>query len=142
MTYRFAVPSRRLGAELDHLFDSVFAHRPGPREGVTGWTPQADVQEHADRYVISLELPGVAPDQVQLVAENGRLVVKGQRVAPTDSGTRLVGERRYGAFERRFRLPESVDAERIAATAAHGVLTLVLPKRERAVARTIEIAQG
>ncbi|MCU0624143.1 MAG: Hsp20/alpha crystallin family protein [Gemmatimonadaceae bacterium] len=140
MTYRFAVPTRRLGAELDQFFDAVFPVRPA-RDGrpATGWTPAAHAVEAADRYVISLDLPGVPADKLQVVAEQGRLRVSGERPALSAEGTAHVAERRYGAFERSFRLPEAVDAGKIEATVADGVLTITLPKREPAIARTIEI---
>ena len=140
MPYRFAVPSRRLGAELDQLFDAVFPDRAtSPAPATTGWTAATSLVEAADRFVVTLDLPGVPTNQVQVVAEQGRLVVKGERPAAELTGTTHLAERRVGPFARTFRLPESVDPTRIDASHAHGVLTITLPKREPAIARAIEI---
>lgn len=139
MTYRFAVPSRRLGAELDQFFDAVFSARSASDTRPTSWVPAAHAVETADRYVVSLDLPGVPADKVRVVAEQGRLRVAGERPAPTLEGTPHLAERRHGAFERTFRLPEAVEVGKIEAAAADGVLTITLPKRDPAITRTIEI---
>lgn len=141
MTYRFAVPTRRLGAEIDQLFDAVLSSRATrePTGQTAEWTPATSAVEGADRYVITLDLPGVPADQVQVVAEQGRLRVSGERPAPTETGATHLAERRFGRFARTFRLPEAVDTSRIEAQFAHGVLTITLPKREPAITRTIEV---
>ena len=139
MTYRFAVPSRRLGAEFDPLFDAVFPARPARDARPTSWVPAAHAVEAADRYVVSLDLPGVPAEKVRVVAEKGRLRVSGERPAPTLEGTPQLVERHHGTFERTFRLPASVEVGKIEAAAADGVLTITLPKRDPAIARTIEI---
>lgn len=140
VTFHFAVPTRRMGADLDQFLDAVFPARPARQnEAPAGWTPATSAVEAADRYVISLDLPGVPAEQVQVVAEQGRLLVSGERPTLDVKGTAHLAERRYGKFSRAFRLPEAVDAGRIDAQFAHGVLTITLPKREPAIARTIEI---
>jgi HSP20 family protein len=95
------------------------------------WTPAVDIKEEADRYVLLADLPGVSTESIDVSMENGILTLKGER--ETEAKTRREGykriERVYGAFHRRFSLPDTVDAEGIAARYANGVLEIVIPKK-------------
>ena len=150
MTYRIAFRSpvvstrsvlrpRAMQAELERAVDAWF----GPRtEAVaTEWSPRTDVVEHDTGWTLQLDLPGVSPDSVEVVAEAGELRVRGERAgaeAP-DGATWRLRERRSGRFERRFRLPEGADAEQLAAEMAHGVLTLRIGKVQPAQPRRVPI---
>jgi HSP20 family protein len=83
-----------------------------------------------DCYEISLELPGVEADAIDVSVEDGHLTVKGEkRIEREEKGrTYFFSEREYGAFQRSFRLPLDVQADDITADFKNGVLTLKVPK--------------
>ena len=105
------------------------------------WVPLVDVLEQPDAIRINLEIPGVNPDQVQIAVEGNALTISGSKEQVAEEKTERVHryERTYGAFERTFTLPASVDAGTIKATAERGVLTVTLPKVEKAKPRTIAV---
>jgi HSP20 family protein len=107
----------------------------------SAWLPACDVVEDKDHLKIALELPGVRPEDVKVSVENNVLTIRGEkRQESEDKGQRWHRyERSYGAFERTFTLPGTVDSDRVQATANDGVLTLVLPKSERAKPREIPV---
>lgn len=135
---RFAMhPTRRLARELDHLIDAVWQAPAAP----TGRTPAADVRETPSAFVLRLDLPGVAADALQVAAEPGTLVVTATREPdPVAEGEVVTQrERPSGTWRRRFRLPDTVELDGIAADYRDGVLTLTLPKAARATPRTITV---
>ena len=87
------------------------------------------------------EIPGVRPEDVRLTVENNVLTIQGskQQVAEERADRVHRYERTYGAFERSFTLPTTVDANSIKASYENGVLTVTLPKVERAKPRQIEV---
>ena len=88
-----------------------------------------------------LELPGVKPEDVKISLENNVLAIKGSKQQVAEERTERVHRygRTYGTFERSFTLPATVDASNITATYEHGVLTVTLPKVEKAKPRQIEV---
>ena len=145
MMYRTtSSPVFSLRREIDRLFDDTFGG-----EGTTtrrGWMPAADVRETSGEYTFELELPGVAPDAVELTADSGVLTVRGEKGQRTrkegEEGRHHFVERSYGSFVRAFQLPQGVDEDRIEAHFAHGLLTVRVPKAERPKPRRIAIAEG
>jgi len=118
-------------------------------ETVTGntasaWVPAVDIREEANRFVVSADLPGVDPASIDVQMEKGVLTISGQRSAPElAEGQRLTrSERGQGAFNRRFVLPDSADAEGIVAHSHNGVLEVRIPKRSEAAPRRIQVVQG
>lgn len=106
-----------------------------------GWAPAVDVEETTDTIVIRAELPGIDPDEVSIDYDNGRLTISGERQfdEETEGRTWHRVERGYGAFSRSFVLPNMIDADKAEARFENGVLELVMPKREEARRRRIEI---
>lgn len=106
------------------------------------WAPPVDVFERADAIRIMAELPGVRPDGVKISVEGNVLTISGTKEQVAEEQTERVHryERTYGTFERTFTLPSTVDASAIKAAYERGVLTITLPKVEKAKPRTIEIA--
>jgi HSP20 family protein len=105
------------------------------------WAPAVDIEEHADQYVLHADVPGVDPATIEITLEKGVLTLSGSREkAVEQSGveSRRI-ERVTGRFLRRFTLPESVDAEGVKANGRHGVLQIVIPKREAAKPRKIAV---
>jgi HSP20 family protein len=104
-----------------------------------------DAYRHGDEYVVEFDLPGVAPDAIELSVERNVLTVKAER-RPTglrDEGVEMqVAERPLGVFSRQLFLADSLDTERIAADYRSGVLTLRIPVAEKAKPRTITVASG
>jgi HSP20 family protein len=102
-----------------------------------------DAYKQGDQFVIHLDLPGVDPSSIDLSIEKHALTVRAERrrVVGEDIET-LVRERPWGSFARRFTLGDSLDADRIEASYADGVLTLTVPMAEKAKARKIDVALG
>ena len=108
------------------------------------WVPSVDISEQSDAIRISAEIPGVNPDQVKIAVEGNVLTISGTKEQVAQEQTERVHryERTYGAFERTFTLPATVDADRIQAGYTNGVLTVTLPKAEKAKPRQIEVTVG
>jgi HSP20 family protein len=108
------------------------------------FVPSLDVVERADAYLISAELPGVDPANVEISFEANTLTLRGTKQpslkAQENEELRVyTAERLSGSFERAVRLPEYVEGDKIEATYAHGVLTITVPKAVAARARKIEV---
>ena len=114
---------------------------PGIRERASSWTPAIDVRELGDAYRVDVELPAVAPEDVDVNCKDGLLTISGERKYERENDDERVhrSERLYGRFARSFRLPNDADQDAIEATAAHGVVTISVAKRETAKARSIEV---
>jgi len=129
--------------ELNRLLTDVFGVLDWqPRDSVLGaWMPAVDVLEENDGIRILAELPGVKPEDVKISVENNVLTNRGTKDQVAEEKTKRVHryERTYGAFERTFALPATVDAGRIKATYEHGVLSVFLPKMEQAKPREIQV---
>ncbi len=123
-------------------FDRFFS-RPFSADVTSAWTPEVDVREAKDELVLSAELPGLETKDVSVSVENSVLTIGGEKrqefETTNDEGQVHIAERHYGRFERSFRLPQTVDAEKIDAKFKDGVLTVALPKVEAAKPRKIEV---
>ncbi len=106
------------------------------------WIPPADVEEFDDRFELFMDLPGVAAEDVEITLQAGVLTLSGERreSRPVEPVSHRRRERGRGRFYRRFILPNTVDAERVAARERNGVLEVVIPKQAAAQPRRIEIA--
>jgi HSP20 family protein len=111
------------------------------RAGTVAWAPALDISERKDAYLVTVELPGVDADDLQITLEDGLLTIQGERYFARDSSEQHFHrvERRYGAFRRSINLPAHVLAEEIEATADNGVLQIVVPKMEEATPRRIQV---
>ncbi len=135
-----------LPGRLSRIFDDAFrgwplaTHEDGASL-VGQWVPPVDVLEDQDGVRIVAELPGVRPEDVKISLQNNVLTVRGEKRQIAEEKTDHVHryERYYGAFERSFTVPSTVDAEHIKASYELGVLTVRLPKLERAKPRQIEV---
>ncbi|MDC8447292.1 MAG: Hsp20/alpha crystallin family protein [Nitrospira sp.] len=115
-----------------------------PDETVAGadWMPVVDILETDDNFQIHVELPGIEKNAVKLSIEKGVLLISGERPQGTLSeGMRYHrNERPYGRFERAFRVPDSVDEQKLEADLQNGILTVRLPKVEKAKPKSIHIS--
>lgn len=130
------------------LFDDVFFNWPfGTESGGTitsEWMPAVDIFEDNDNLKINVEVPGVRPEDVKISLEGNTLTIRGEKQQVAEEKTERVHryERTYGTFERSFTLPNSVDPDRIEARSELGVLTILVPKAERARPREISVKAG
>ncbi len=120
------------------------------REGEAGegsiataeWAPAVDIKEEPDKFVILADIPGVKPEEIEVSMEEGVLTIKGEK--KTEATTEKEGykrvERTYGSFYRRFSLPDTADADAISAKSKHGVLEIVIPKKEAVKPKKISVA--
>ena len=137
--YQPWVVHREFLNEFNRLFE-----RNGNDESTSAtaeWAPSVDIDEHADKYVLHADIPGVDPNAIEITLEDGVLTLSGSREKTVEQKgveSRRI-ERMTGRFLRRFTLPESVDAENVKATGKHGVLQIVIPKREAAKPRKITV---
>ncbi len=101
-----------------------------------------DIVEHATEFQVAVELPGMAEQDIEVKVVNDTLAIKGEKKEEKEENKKdyHLSERRYGAFQRTFRLPDDVDGDKIAASFKSGVLTVVLPKRAEAIHAERKIA--
>jgi HSP20 family protein len=126
---------------INRFFADAFGNGFGGISAAAAWTPPVDILEEHDAIRIIAEVPGVDPENVTISVEDNVLTIHGTKGQTAEEKTERVHryERSYGAFERTFTLPATVDAGQIKAAHANGVLTITLPKAEKAKARQIQI---
>lgn len=128
----------RLRQDMNRLLETD----GGTSSATADWAPRVDIREEADRYVLIADVPGVEPERIDVTAEDGVLSLRGERQA-TDAQERdkyKRVERAYGAFHRRFTLPDAVDTDQISASCRHGVLEVVIPKHAKVQPRRVPVA--
>ena len=108
---------------------------------VADWVPAVDIVEEKDKFVLTADVPGVDPADIEVSMDAGVLSVSGERHSETSDetdGLKRV-ERISGKFYRRFTLPETADAEGIAAKSSNGILEVTIPKQPEIQARRITV---
>ncbi len=126
------------------LFDPFAPLFTRPFEHSGAFLPAADVTVGENDLVLTLDLPGLTADDIELEVTDGQLFVRGERKRPElTEGTKWGhSERAFGKFERWIKIPDGVDADSITASIDNGVLSLIVPKPERMKPRTIAIETG
>ncbi len=106
------------------------------------WEPAVDIKEEVDKFIILADIPGVKPEDIEVSMEAGVLTVKGHKEseAKTEKEGYKRVERSFGSFYRRFSLPDSANDEAINAKCKHGVLEIVIPKREAVKPKRINVS--
>lgn len=147
---RTQVPTRRYGpfedfsSDMERMFDTMLGRTFGTmlRNGANDkFLPTVDVAETPQSFEISVDLPGIKPEDVKLELQDGQLVISGNRDCTSerkDKNFHCV-ERASGSFMRAIVLPTDVDSEKIDAQYEHGVLRITLPKSPKAQPKKIEI---
>ncbi|MCC5973530.1 MAG: Hsp20/alpha crystallin family protein [Rubellimicrobium sp.] len=104
-------------------------------------SPAADAAVADDAYRITLEVPGVAENDIAVTAQGGSLVIKGEKKSEREEKTEdyYFSERQYGSFSRSFRLPADADEDAVSATLKDGVLTVTIPRRAEAALATKKV---
>jgi HSP20 family protein len=107
----------------------------------TAYAPKVDVSVGDDDVLLTFDVPGLRTEDITLEFVDGYLVISGERKPPERSGL-VHSERPFGTFARRIKMPDGVEVDGITASMDDGVLSLIVPKSERARRRTISIASG
>lgn len=146
---QFLEPFHRLRSELDKVFDEFpdrwpSIHLPTRFNAVSAApVPAVEMTEKPDSYVISVEVPGIEPESIDLQIDGNALILKGEKHSEREEQEEdyTFSERSYGAFERRIVLPADCAKDKVEAKAKNGVLKITLPRegRPEASARKIEI---
>jgi HSP20 family protein len=110
----------------------------------SAWAPALDISERKDAYLVTVELPGLKPEDLDITLEDGLLTIQGERQFTAESSEQQFHrvERRYGAFRRSITLPAHVTAEGIQASFEDGVLQILVPKAEEAKPKRIQVRPG
>jgi HSP20 family protein len=135
-----------------HQIDSLFAHALGLHgqwqraagAATLAWAPALDIAERKDAYLVTVELPGVKLDDLEITLEDGLLTIQGERQFTSESSEQQFHrvERRYGAFRRSITLPAHVVADEVEALIEDGVLRILVPKAEQAKPKRIQVTPG
>ena len=128
--------------QLQKELDSSYDDNSGEGSVSTAeWAPAVDIKEDDNQFVLLADIPGVKPEDIDVHMEAGVLTIKGEKESEYKSekeGFKRV-ERSYGSFYRRFNLPDSADGEAIKAKSKHGVLEIVIPKRDAVKPKKINV---
>ena len=148
-------PLAGLRTEIDRLFDDLSLDWPSisfkrarhgeglfPFSGEPLLHPAVDVKESEKNYTIIMELPGLDENDIEVTVSEGGIAVRGEKTEEKEQekADYRLSERRYGSFERLFRLPDGVDASKIDAKMKKGVLTVILPKTAEAQKKVRKVA--
>ena len=127
--------------EMDRLWNRFLGETPLARTFVEEWVPSADVSETKNDIVIKAELPGLEAKDVEVSISGDILTLKGEKKKEEEEKDEHHHylERYYGSFQRSFRVPVNIKADKIEATFEKGVLKVTLPKAEEAKKKEIEI---
>jgi len=129
-----------LQEEVERAFRAAFGEGGGV-SAAGAFSPLLDVEENDEGFTLHVELPGVAPEDVEVSLEENVLTIAGERRFYDDrdvDGFRRI-ERNFGRFHRAVRMPDRVDANRVGATFRDGLLRVTVPKAEDAKPRRIEV---
>jgi len=117
--------------EMDRLFDRLW-EGDVPERAMGGWTPALDFSETKDSFLMKMEVPGIAPKDINVSLQDHVLTISGERKKEEEEKDerfyRL--ERSYGTFTRSIRLPMAVDEKKVNAVFKDGVLSVSIPKVE------------
>ena len=132
-----------MSERLNRMFARPMSTRQNGKEAliVADWTPQVDISEADHEYVITAELPGLKKEDVKITLEDGVLTLQGERKQEKEEkGTRYHRvERAYGSFVRSFTMPDVIDDAKVATEFKDGILSIRLPKSEKAKPKVIEV---
>jgi HSP20 family protein len=147
--YRDADPFMALHREVNRLFDDVFrgfdafgmGRFPSLATNRTGWGwPTVEVSDTEKEIRVTAELAGLDEKDVEITLDDDVLILRGEKRSENEDKGRQFSERVYGQFERRIPLGTEVVEDRVEARFKNGVLTITLPKTERAQSKTKRIA--
>jgi len=130
---------RGLGRSLDNYFREITRDFQKDLD----WSPRTDIHETNESFLITAEIPGVSKENIKIDIEDEILTLKGEKKAEQEvkdeSGKVYKRERSYGAFQRRFVLPDNIDSKKVKANFEHGVLKLTVPKKVPSQEKKVEV---
>ena len=128
-------PATAFRDEMSRMFDDMVG------SSTMDWSPALDVSETDQAFQVRLEVPGIAPDQIDIQVDGDALVIAGEKKECFEESGKgcFHKETRYGQFSRRVSLPEGVDREQISADSSNGVLTITLPKLPQMAPKKITV---
>jgi HSP20 family protein len=131
-----------LRREMLRLFEGFSGERKSATEA--GVFPPLNLTQDADHFYLRAEIPGVSPSELSITALRNRVSLAGKREIKKEQERASYHrrERPEGTFNRTVTLPAEVDADRVVATYAHGILTITLPKAQTAKPREIAVRSG
>lgn len=136
-----------LRREFDRFFQDAETMLPMPA-ATTGanwaaFVPPVDIHETESNYTVKAEIPGIAPDDIDVRLEGNTLIIRGERQQERDEdvGTMHRSERTFGSFSRAFTLPQDVETDAINATFRNGVLAITVPKSHPKPGKQVQIQQ-
>ena len=135
-------PSRqemdRLRREVNYLFDRTFA---GLGERTAPDYPSLNVWTNEDGAVVTAELPGFVPEEIDISVEGSTVTLRGGRQpeAMEEGGTYHRRERRHDRFSRSFQLPFQIDPGKVEAISEKGVVQISLPRAEEEKPKRIAV---
>ncbi len=130
----------RLHGDIDDLFDSFFRGLDRPFAGYKAW-PAIDVAEEENAIVVRAEVPGCKAEDIDISVYSNTLTISGEKKLSEEKKEKgyYHVESTYGSFRRELTLPTDVDQDKIDATCKDGVLSITLPKAEKAKAVKIKV---
>ena len=139
-------PAFQIRRDIDDLFGRFFGQMSGEgeqsRSEWPNWTPAVEGCEEEGQWLIRMALPGVDPKDVEIALQNDQLTIKGHRkqTGQVKQDSYFARELTYGRFERSFTLPDGVDAAKVNARYANGILEVRVPKPVAEAPRKVAIA--
>jgi HSP20 family protein len=133
---------------LNALVGRAFGRMPlrGEQEAdetitLSTWAPLVDITEDDKEYLIKVELPEVAKEQLKVTVEDGALTISGERKFEKEEKNKRYHrvERAYGAFARSFTVPDDADPAKVHADFKDGVLNVRLEKTEKSKPKSVEV---
>jgi HSP20 family protein len=127
--------------EMDDLWNRFFGETPFRQAFSQEWTPSVDISETKDNVLVKAELPGLEAKDIDVSMSGDVLNIKGEKKKEEEKKDEHYHccERYTGSFQRPFRLPVGVQSDKVRATFKDGVLTVTLPKAEKAKKKQIKI---
>jgi len=130
-----------LQKEINRLFETSFSRLPQRFISEESFAPAIDLYEDENEYVVEAELPGLKQDEIKVSVEDDILTISGEkkREKEVKEGNLYRSERFYGKFERQIVLPQNTEKDNIKASYKNGVLKVVIPKKEEAKSKRVDI---
>lgn len=139
-----AATLQRFREEMDRMFDDLFNGRWGLAESFSSareYLPALDIEDAEDRVIVRAEVPGVAPDDVNVTISGNRLTISGEKQETSEhrEGNCWHSERRFGSFKRVVELPADVDPQSVNAEHDNGVVTVTVNRKAAARAKSVPV---
>jgi len=129
-----------LQRQVDEMFEELI-YRPWAISGPDRWRPPLDLHETTDTYLVEIDLPGVAPEEVRVLVNERNLTVTGRRQTVSPEGVLFQQrERQCGTFHRAVNLPQAVDPQEARAEYCQGTCRIYLPKKHQPEAEARQAA--